>query len=155
MYIINQESGERKAVEVLPVSGSDLKRVNKTRYFFNWKPLMESCRLFKLVIKGADDILGLMALIDHPAEERTEIKLLTSSKENVGKGKQYDRIAGCLLAFAAREALGLYEKNPCISLLPKTNLKQKYIDKYQMIDGGRQLYLEDNPLMDLIERYLL
>jgi hypothetical protein len=155
MYISDQQSGEQKEVEIIPLLRSDLKKVTKARYFFNWKSLPDNCRLFKLLAVGNDDVLGLMALVDHPKESRTEIKLLTASKENVGKGKQYDRIAGCLLAFAGNEALNLYDQFPCISLIPKSKLKQNYMDKYGMLDGGISLYLEDNPLMDLIEKYHL
>jgi DTW domain-containing protein YfiP len=90
----------------------------------------------------------LIALIDFPEEERTEIKLLTVSIENIGKQKQFDRIAGCLIAFAAREAVRKFKKFPALSLIPKTELKQHYISKYNMADAGWQLYLEDIPIVE-------
>jgi hypothetical protein len=45
-----------------------------------------------------------MALIDVPQEKRIEIKLLANSRENQGRNKLYNRVAGCLIAYACNLA---------------------------------------------------
>ena len=101
------------------------------------------------------EILGLIALNVVEPEERIEVALLASSIENIGKKKKFDRIAGTLIAFACREAIRNYNwEFPCVSLIPKTEIRTHYIKKYGMLDGGRQLYLEDVPLHKIIKEYL-
>ncbi|MCO5950712.1 hypothetical protein [Mucilaginibacter flavidus] len=145
---------EHRLVNVLGVEKNDFNRLTVKRHSFNWKKLKDGFVIYKLSLIGDDDILGVIALKYYPPEERTEIKLLAVSAENKGKNKRYERIAGCLIAFAGREAIRIYGRYPCLSLIPKTELKEHYISKYGMIDGGWQLYLEDAPLFRVINEYL-
>jgi hypothetical protein len=154
MYITDCIADENKLVYVREVENADFKQITVKRYLFNWKKLKDTCKIYKLTLKGSEDILGLIALIDYETEERTEIKLLVSSIENIGSKKQYDRIAGCLIAFAGKEAVKKFKNYPAVTLVPKTELRQHYITKYNMLDAGRQLYLEDMPLLNVIKEYL-
>ena len=43
----------------------------------------------------------------------------------------------------------------CVSLVPKTSLKQQYVDYYGMIDAGWQLFLEGLPLLNVLNEYEL
>lgn len=153
MYIIELISKKKALINVRRVQIQDFKKVTVKRYFFNWKSVQDSCEVYKLTLQGNEDILGLIAIVDHPAEERLEIKLLTVSVENAGSQKKYDRIAGCLIGFTCREAIKRYTTYPCVSLTPKTELKSHYINKYGMFDGGRQVYLEDESLINIIKTY--
>jgi hypothetical protein len=154
MYIVDRITDERRLVHILPIENDDFKQLTVKRYSFNWKKLKNESVIYKLTLVDDDDILGLIGLVDYPAEERTEIKLLASSAENMGKEKKYERIAGCLIAFAGREAIRKFKNYPALSLIPKTELRQHYIRKYGMVDAGWQLYLEDLPLLNLIKEYL-
>jgi hypothetical protein len=154
MYITELITNENKLVHISKVDDADFKRITIKRYLFNWKKLKNECEIYKLTLIDSDDILGLIVLIDYPEEERTEIKLLTSSVENIGKGKIYDRIAGCLIAFAGKEAIKKHKNYPALSLVPKTEIKLHYIKKYGMLDAGWQLYLADILLLNVIKKYL-
>lgn len=162
MKILETATRIERNVSITLVSSEDLKCLTIKRYFFNWKAIAKKATLYKLQVDGSDDIKGVMALIDYPNEQRIEIKLLSASKENVvlkrekgKKSKEYDHIAGNLIAFACREAASRYGNQACVSLLPKTELKAHYIREYGMIDGGRQVFLELNPLQQIIEKYIL
>jgi hypothetical protein len=154
MRITLVTTGEKKEVIISAVKDDDFRVLTKKRYFFSWKTLKGKASLYKLSISGEEDILGVMALVDEPGDKRIEIKLLVSSKENVGKKKIYDGIAGCLIAYACREAVKKYADLACLSLVPKTELRSNYIIKYGMMDAGWQLFLEAKPLTDLILKYL-
>jgi len=154
MYIIDRITKRHHSVRILLIEKGDFNKLTVKRYSFNWKKLKDGFTIYKLCLMDDEDILGVIALINYPAEERTEIKLLAVSVENKGKDKRYERIAGCLLAFAGREAMRKYDKYPCLSLIPKTELKQHYISKYGMVDGGWQLFLEDMQLIHVINEYL-
>ena len=109
--------------------------------------------IYKLHIVKEADILGVMGLIDVPGDKRIEIKLLANSRENLGRNKVHDRVAGCMIAFACDLAAKKYEGYTCVSLVPKTNLVNHYMQKYRMIDGGRQLYLERETMDYIINKY--
>lgn len=155
MEIVERATGAMKPVLVTRVEKKDLKLLTKKRYFFNWKSLFTTHDLYKLMIEGEDDILGIMALEDDSFDNRIEIKLLASSSENVGASKQYDLVAECMIAFACGEANKAYAEKACVSLLPKTVLKQHHIDRYSMLEGGCHVFLEGKKLNDMIKKHLI
>ena len=84
---------------------------------------------------------------------RVHIRLLTVSKDNRGKEKQYDGIAGNLIAYAARIAVKEYAEYACVSLRPKSQIAQHYIDKFNMKLTGMTLCIEVPEILDLINQY--
>jgi hypothetical protein len=151
---ITEVSGQ-KAIPVIVqrVEPSDFKGITKKQFFFRWDQLKGEADIYKLTFTDSPEILGLMGLIDLPSEYRIEIKLLAVSKENMGSGKQYEGIAGCLIAYTAREALKKYGGLAAVSLKPKTEIRQHYINKYGMKPAGQQVYLDGQALFDLINIY--
>ena len=101
-------SGERSSgwsvIQRLMVSEFGSIRAGR-RFGFDWIQY-KSLEVYKLKILGDETIVGLTCLIDHPvgAEDAIEIECLELSKENIGLNKQYDGIAGTLIAFACRES---------------------------------------------------
>ncbi|MCF2491616.1 N-acetyltransferase [Dyadobacter sp. CY347] len=155
MYLFNNSDDPPTAVEatIEPVTASDLKKLTKKDFVFNWKDFAAT-ELWKLRIADSGIILGVMSLTYYPLEYRIEINLITSRSDNVGPNKQYDRIAGCLIAWACRLAVKLYGNLACVSLKPKTRLVRHYQEKYGMLDGGQQLYVDGRPLYNLIQTYI-
>ncbi len=153
MHVTECATGQKKQVTVNELVRADLKKITKQEYFFDWKAARKDAEMYKLSLTGDDGIVGLVALVDVPAEYRIEIKLLASSAQNVGKGKLYEGIAGCLISFACREALTRYGDLACVSLIPKTELKPHYLSKYGMLPGGKHVFLERKGLLDLIKKY--
>ena len=153
MYIFEVCNGVCKKAIISQVKPEDFASLTQERYFFTWKSLRQTATIYKLQVDGNDDILGVMALIDHAEEKRVEIKLIANSRENQGRFKQYDRIAGCLIAYACRVASKKYRKEACVSLIPKTHLINHYKQKYHMTYGGWQLFLEYSALDKLLNEY--
>lgn len=150
MYVIEVKNNQKHVVRVEEVDIQDYKRIIKSRYYFNWKT---ENQIYKLILQ--DDILGLMSILNDVNDKRLEINLLAVSKENRGKNKQFDRIAGTLIGFACREAKKHYGIEACVSLVPKTQLKRYYINKYQMADAGRQVFLAGQALLNVLKEYEL
>ena len=153
MFIFEMSSGISKKIVISQVNPADLASLTRKRYFFSWKSLKQSAIIYKLQIEGEKEILRVMALVDHPIEKRIEIKLIANSIENQGKFKQYDRIAGCLIAYACRLSIDKYMEDACVSLIPKTELINHYKQKYYMTYGGWHLYMEYDVLNKLIKEY--
>ena len=154
MVITEVTTARKLAVVIEPLEDKDFRLITKKRHSFDWKKERGISNLFKLIVQGEADILGLLAIIDYPREFRMQIRLLSVSRENLGKMKKYEGIAGCLIAFAGRMAVSKYFEQACISLIPKTELRNHYKSKYGMTDGGAQLFLEGSLLQAIIKKYL-
>jgi hypothetical protein len=161
MFVVETVSQTKIKAIVRRVTDADLGKLTKRRYFFDWKLIYGKADLYKLCLDGDEDIKGLMAIIDFPEEYRVEVKLIAASKENVATShqlgktvKRYENVAMCLLVFAGRIALANYGIMACLSLIPKTNLRQHYIRKYGMKVAGQSLYLDSDGLEQLITKLL-
>ncbi|MBO9729442.1 MAG: hypothetical protein J7623_12470 [Chitinophaga sp.] len=155
MKITEKSTGEYKDVLIQLLEKKDLAQITSDRFSFDWKKIMKHNEVYKLILSTDNTILGLISLEYYPSEERIEMKLLEVSRQNIGKNGLYDGIAGCMIAFAGRTALAMYGQYACISLIPKTALKNHYIKKYGMIDAGWQLFLELGPLNIIVAKYTI
>jgi hypothetical protein len=154
MVIVDLATGQKLTVAISSVENKDFKQITKKRYSFDWKKERGVADIFKLTILGRPDILGLVAIVDFPSELRLQIHLICASAENIGRGKQYRGIVGCLIAFVGQQALKKYAGLACVSLLPKTELRSYYKREYGMVDGGPQLFLDGAGLQDIVNKYL-
>jgi hypothetical protein len=136
MTVVDVRTGESYEISISPVTKTEYGSLSKQQFWFNWKAEIDF-DVFKLRIKGSDDILGLISLESIESESRIEIRLLAVSKENRGKNKKFDKIAGNLIAFAGIQAIKKFGEWACISLVPKTELIEHYQVKYFMIQAGR------------------
>ncbi|NGZ42860.1 N-acetyltransferase [Cytophagaceae bacterium 50C-KIRBA] len=152
MNVVEVSTSKIYPIEVLPVESEDYKLLSKTRYFFNWEE-EKTQETYKLVIKGQDDILGLISLERIPSEWRIHIRLLCVSLENRGERKIYENIAGNLIAFVSKIAVIEFGEFACVSLRPKSSIAPHYITKYNMNVTGVTLSLEVPEILDLINRY--
>lgn len=152
MNVVEVSTGILCPIEVLLVGNSDYKSLSKARYFFDWKEERNE-EVYKLVMKGQNDILGLVSIERIPTEFRVHIRLLTVSKENVGRGKAFKKVAGNLIAHVAKIAVADYGELACVSLRPKSSIAQHYINKYNMNVTGLTLSLEVPEIIDLINQY--
>lgn len=152
MIIIEVSTGKAYPIEILPIGKLDYRFLSKSRYFFDWKKESKE-EVFKLVMKGQSDILGLVSIERIPAEWRIHIRLLTVSKENSGSGKVFENIAGNLIAYVSKIAVGDFGELACVSLKPKSSIAQHYIMKYHMNVTGLTLSLEVPEIITLINQY--
>lgn len=152
MTIQETSSGKIYNVEILPLEDIDFKSIDKKRYFFDWKT-EKAYEIYKLKIINSNDILGIISLERIPQEWRIHIRLLTVSLENKGVNKKFDNIAANLITHAAKIAVAEYAELACVSLKPKSNIAQHYIDKYNMNITGMTLSLEVPEILNLINTY--
>jgi hypothetical protein len=150
MFIVEVATGRRQDVTIGPIKDPDRRLLTKARFAFNWK---NETNVYELRLSAGNNILGAMSIEIVPVESRIEIKLRAVSKENVGNEKVYDRIAGNLLAAAARIAVREFGADAAINLIPKTELGQHYMDAYGFEQAGRSLFLEGKQLINLIDTY--
>lgn len=152
MKIIDVSSGNNLPIQILPVDSGDFKSLTKKRYFFDWKE-EKDFEIYKLQILNSKDILGLVSIERIPNEWRIHIRLITVSFENKGAKKQYENIAGSLIAHVAKMAVEEFGELACVSLTPKNTIAQHYIDRYKMVVTGKTLSLEVPEILNLINTY--
>ena len=152
MVIVKTSTGNSHQVDIKLVDAADYQKLTKARYFFNWKT-EKQFEVYKLCIIGSNDILGLISLERIPDEWRIHIRLLTVSVENQGKHKNFDNIAGNLIAHAAKIAVASYAELACVSLRPKTEIAKHYIQTYHMTVTGFTLSIEVPEIIHLIHQF--
>lgn len=123
------------------------------RFVFDWS-IERRSDVYKItLISDVDNILGLIMIIDYPSESRIHIDLLESSKENTGANKEFDNIAGCLIAFTASLS---FERgySGYVSLDPKSQLIELYRNKYGFEEAGYMMVSQLRNSQELINKYL-
>ncbi|CAN5547692.1 hypothetical protein BH10BAC3_BH10BAC3_42150 [soil metagenome] len=152
MFVTDVSQNKKLPIVVEPVATADYKKITKKQYSFNWRLEKESL-VYKLTQTGQTDILGLMSIAYFDAVKRLQIRLLAVAKEHIGANKNIERIAGCLFAYAAKLAIMRYGAMAAMSLLPKTELGQHYMDQYGFEQAGRSLFIEGKLLLKLLRNY--
>ena len=152
MYVINTGTGSKDNVEILELDKSDYKRISVKSFHFDWSTEVDYS-VYKLVHVNTKEILGLVSLDEIDEESRVEIRLLASSRQNTGTNKQYERVAGNLISFAARVAIKEFGSFACISLKPKTKLRDYYKKTYTFKEGGVSLFVQGIDLLKLGMEY--
>lgn len=152
MIIIETSTEKSYPIEITLVDPSDYQKLTKARYFFDWRE-EQAFEVYKLCKFGSNDILGLISLERIPNEWRVHIRLLTVSVENKGKYKKFAKIAGNLIAHAAKIAVASYAEFACVSLRPKTEIAKHYMETYNMIPTGLTLSIEVPEIIHLINRF--
>jgi hypothetical protein len=153
MYVLHQNSGKKLKATISRLDAKEIALVNKSKQFdFNWNK-EKPYEVYKLTAEGVDHILGLISLEERKTDYAFEIRLLALSFENIGKNKLYDRIAGCLFAFACSRAFAAgYGGYVCLK--PKTELKEHYQEMYGMVSTKLYLITEGQNSLMLIKNYL-
>jgi len=152
MYIIETRTGKKLKIKIHLVEKNDYKFLTSINYFFNWKEEKKR-EVYKLQIVGDEYILGVVSIERIPEEYRIHIRLISVSVENKGANKLYKNIIGNLIAHVSKIALQEYAELACVSLKPKSEIVQHYIDKYNMNKTGLVLSIELREIIDLINKY--
>ncbi len=161
MFVTDTETGEKHRVEIGPVTLPDFSIIRKSKeYRFDWQIYMGK-EVYKLSIKGDRDILGLIHIESHPefGFDYLEIVAIEIGLEQQGKGKRYDRVAGCLIGFAARLSFKNGHEG-MLFLIAKTEKARLFHSKYGFqylgnigVLGERMASMDKNSLR-LIKDYL-
>lgn len=153
MRILYKKSNSLHEAVIELVQNEDWEIIEASGQFeFNWRKEKEYL-VHKIRLKLEDEILGLIALEDIPKEYRIHIRLIENSNKNKGTDKEYDFVAGCLIARSCEIA---FEKkyDGFVSLKPKSELRELYKNKYGFQSMGNLLYTELSNSEKLIRKYV-
>ena len=153
MRVIDLETNKRLSCVIETIKKEDWEYLKKeSRFLFDWEKCKDT-ELYKIYVPESSEILGLISLVDFPIELRIEVNLLEVRKDQVGKKKTINGIAGCLLAYICRLA---FQRgyDGFVSLYPKTKLINHYIKEYGFSSYWIQLAIDGKPAYDLTMKYL-
>ena len=153
MKIVHKKSGQLVEAVIELVEEEDWKIIAKDKRFgFKW--IKEKKQIVhKIRLSVEKQILGLLSIEDIPKELRLHIRLIEVNSNDIGRQKEYENIAGCLIAFTCKQS---FKKNydGFVSLYSKTELKRLYTEKYGFEELGMNLYTELSNSEELIKKYL-
>lgn len=153
MKIVHKKSGKLVEAVIELVEEEDWKIIAKDKRFgFKWIKEKDQI-VHKIRLSVEKRILGLLSIEDIPRELRIHIRLIEVNSNDVGKQKEYENIAGCLIAFTCKQS---FQKNydGFVSLYSKTELRKLYTTKYGFEELGMNLYTELSNSEELIKKYL-
>jgi len=148
-------SGESFDTEVIPLVKNDLMQVTKkNRWKFNWKMEFNdrNKEVYKLIIVQIPDVIqGLISLTIEA--DHIYMNLLESAPFNIGQTKEYQGVAGNLVAFACKRSYECgFEGN--VAFTAKTKLIQHYIQTLgACIIGGQRMAILEREARFLINKY--
>jgi len=152
MRIRHRKSDTYHPARIDLVSKNDYAKIKKGSWNFDWGKEREF-ETYKLTLESSGEIFGLMSIVDLASEKWLKVNLLEVSENNLGMRKEYDHVAGCLLAFACRSAFAR-GYDGYVALVPKTGLVKHYMKCYGFRPAGRHLCLGGETSWDLIKKYL-
>lgn len=80
--------------------------LNSNGWNFNWQDEdLEKSKIYKLTLKGDNEIQGLVAVEDNKSNYSVYLKLAESAPHNIGKNKKYEGVGGHLFAIAAQKSV--------------------------------------------------
>ena len=153
MKILHRKSGHLHEAVIELVENEDWIIIDLSNQFtFNWL-LEKKAIVHKIRLELEEEILGLISIEDIPKEFRIHIRLIENSNKNKGKNKEFDWIAGALIAKTCQLAFDK-EYDGFVSLQPKTELEELYVQKYGFKRMGHLLFTELKNSEELIKKYL-
>lgn len=154
MRIYQKRTGEILEAVIELIEKQDWKIIKDSNQFeFKWEKEKEYI-IYKLRLSLSKNILGLISMEDVPKELRIHIRLIEISKNNIGKNKEYDHIAGCLLAHICNLSLNKDNYEGFVSLEPKTEIINLYKEKYGFRKFGLYLFSSLENSEHLVKKYL-
>jgi hypothetical protein len=153
--IINTVSIDSFQTEVIRLSKSDLKHINKNKgWIFNWKHEFDEIKkeVYKLTIVNNPSIIqGLLSVTIE--QDHVFMDLLESAPFNIGKHKIYEGVAGNLVAYACKIS---FQKSfeGFVAFTSKTKL----IDHYEKTLGAyhlknQRMIIDTQAAKILVEKY--
>lgn len=123
---------------------------------FNWLKAYKSSSksIYCLKESVSERIHGLIQLIED--DGMLIMELIELAPFNIGSSKQFENVAGCLIAFGCRESLKLNSAyKGYLTFVSKTSLIELYKTKYLATQTlGTRMYIDPNSGETLINKYL-
>ena len=157
MVVLEVKSGLLKKAEIVRAGNSDLP-LNKDGWSFNWRIAFKKANseIYILRLKQDKDkiVQGIIQLVF--LNGMISMELIEIHPNNRGKYKQFDFVAGCLIAYGCRESFKLdNDYEGYLTFESKTVLIDIYREKYGATQTfNNKMYISPKQGIKLISKYL-
>jgi len=100
--LINKKVVEAKIVEALNYKGNLPSLADNWRFNFKKHSKAKNVRTFVLVCEHSEDVIEGCLIFEMRDKTEPYMAYLEIAHHNKGEDKRYDKVAGCLIAFASR-----------------------------------------------------
>lgn len=157
IQLLDTKTNQLVEAEISPAIFSEMP-LKKDGWQFNWRELFrtEGAMFYKIMLKHSFEVQG-MIMLKMANEEMLELKNIEIAPHNLGSNGEYDRCAGCLLAFSYLQCkvLGKNNYQGFLALESKTRLIELYQNKYGATYAmGNRMFFDKPAGEKLIEKYL-
>jgi hypothetical protein len=147
-------SGKVFDTRVIRLYPSDAVKLDPDSWLFDWRKEIElnDREVYALTtLENPDIIQGLISISDR--SDHVFMNLLESAEFNVGKGKEYEGVAGNLIAYACNRSF-LRGYNGALSFFAKSKLVEHYEKslKAKRITSNR-MFIDTDEALALVQRY--
>lgn len=155
MFILESKSKKLIKCSIKKLSTDNLPQ-KKDGWHFNWRQALKDSpkSTYVLVDKPTNQIHGALQLKQD--EGMLIMELIELSPKNIGKKRKFQNVAGCLIAFACREAVKIKtDYRGYLTFVSKTELLEWYITQYLATQTiGQRMYIDPISGNKLIKKYL-
>jgi hypothetical protein len=156
--LLEVETGQEVEATISIAKPSDAP-LKKDGWKFNWRELLrtEGSSFFKITLNDSPKRVEGIVMLSVYFGEMVYMNNLELAPYNIGKGKKYDWVAGCLIAYGCRfsfeEGKGNYQG--FLTFESKTELIPWYAKKYGAVRTlGQKMFIDIDQGEKLIEHYL-
>jgi hypothetical protein len=133
--------------------------LKKDGWNFNWRGLhrTDGSSFFKITLNDSPDQIEGLLMLSVYFGEMVYMNNLELAPRNIGKGKKYDWVAGCLIAYGCRFSLeeGKGNYQGYLTFESKTELIPLYAQKYGAIRTmGQKMFIDIDQGERLMDQYL-
>ncbi len=155
MNILELNSGQKIECSIQRAS-IDLLPKKEDGWSFNWVSAFTKFKseVYILIELSNNRVHGCLQLKN--IEGMLIMEIIELAPFNIGHKKEYDKVAGCLIAFSCREAIKLDSNyKGYLTFVSKSALISLYIDKYYAtLSIGQRMYIDPIAGEKLINEYL-
>lgn len=156
MFVKDVKTNSLIKICIEKIGLKEIKSVSK-EFSFDWVKLSKQKNSQTFALKLDEDIkqvLGLLHLTTYNG--MLIMNLIQVSKNNIGKTKRYDYIAGCLIAFACKQSFEMETSyKGFLTFNAKSELIKLYTTKYYAKQiNGQRMYIDPESGVKLINQYL-
>lgn len=134
----------------------DMVPKKKDGWSFNWLKVFREkpTTIFVLKEKHSQKVHGVIQLVRN--DGMLIMELIELAPFNIGSQKEYENVAGCLIAFGCRESLKLNNAyQGYLTFFSKSSLVELYKTKYYATQTiGTRMYIDPLSGIMLIDKYL-
>lgn len=136
------------------ITNNIAKKLKQAGWNFDWSiPQQNGYIIYKLFVKGDDELQGMIALKHIRDQYYTHVDIVESAPTNIGSNGKYRGVGAHLFAIACKESWDVGNEG-YVQFTAKSNLVEYYQKKLNAKSIGHNImYIDSYGALELIQKY--